>query len=71
MKLIIRFKDPDLIGEYIDAMAPCADEYQPTAKEEKSREKLSDKFFEWGDYGCVEIDTVEGTGRLVPRKEWR
>ena len=71
MKLTIRFKNPGLIGDYLCDQVPFADDYEPTAKEEKAREKLADKFFEYGDYGCVEIDTDEGTGRLVPRKEWR
>ena len=71
MKLTIRFKDPDLIYDYICAQAPFVDRYKPTAKEEKARAKLAEEFFEFGDYGCVEIDTVKGTGRLVPRKKWR
>ena len=71
MKLTIHFKDPDLIWDYLCDQVPFADEHEPTAKEEKAREKLAKQFFESGDCGCVEIDTVEGTSRLVPWKKWR
>jgi hypothetical protein len=66
MKLRITFKNPDLISEYIDSVVP----YEDSAKCDRAREKVADKFFEFGDYGAVEIDTEAGTGRLVPIKEW-
>lgn len=73
MKLKIRFRDPDLINEYLCKKFPMpknATEKQEDAVDRK-REALCDKLFEFGDYGCVEIDTVAGTGRLVPVKQWR
>lgn len=66
MKLRIKFKDPDLISYYLCAECGNGDD----AKTDQKREKLADKFFEFGDYGAVEIDTANGTGRLVPIKEW-
>lgn len=64
----IQFKDPDLIGEIVCAHCP-GDPEDP--KVENAREQFSDKYFEWGDYGRVEIDLATLTGRLLPKKEWR
>lgn len=59
MKLRIQFKDPDLIGEYI---------YQ-AAKSDDARDELSNKYFQYGDYGMVELDTETKTWRFVPVNE--
>jgi hypothetical protein len=67
VKLKIKFKDPDMIGDYINSAVP-GDYEDP--KVEAAREKIADKYFEWGDYGAVEVDTETGEGRLVPIKEW-
>lgn len=67
MKLRVKFKDPDLIGEYLDQAVP-GDYDDP--KVEAARDKLSRKYFEFGDYGGIEIDTEKGTGRLLTVKEW-
>lgn len=73
MKLKIRFKNPDLIHEYLCKEVPMPKNATEKQEEDVDRKRgaLCDKLFEFGDYGCVEIDTVAGTGRLVPIKQWR
>lgn len=66
MKLQVKFKDPDLISEYIDSVVP----YKDSAACDAKRKKVADKYFEFGDYGALEVDTETGLGRLVPIKEW-
>lgn len=71
MKHQIRFKDPDLIYELINAKHPLPDnEDDITPRMEKEREDYSEQFFEWGDYGRIEIDSETLACRLLPRKEW-
>ena len=71
MKLSIRFKDPDLIGEYLDAkFPPHAGEDERTARQETAMRKHADLYFEFGDYGGMQIDTETGEGRLLKRTEW-
>lgn len=68
----IQFKDPDLIFDLINAKHPMpADEEDITPRLERLREEFSDEFFEYGDYGRIEIDSETLACRLVPRKEWR
>ncbi len=67
MKLRIKFKDPDLIHAYLCDQVPSpkkATEAQDD-RVDRMRTKLCDKLFEFGDYGCVELDTETGTGRFV------
>lgn len=72
MKHQIQFKDPDLIYELINAKHPLPDdEGDITPNMEKAREDFSDEYFEYGDYGCIEIDAETLACRLLPRKEWR
>ena len=72
MKVRINFKDPDAIYEILNAKHPLPDnEEDITPRMEKQRDEFCDKFFEYGDYGRIEIDTETMTGRLVPRKEWK
>lgn len=72
MKYKIQFKDPDLIDELINDKHPLPDdEGDITPNMKKAREDFSDKFFEHGDYGCIEIDAQTLACRLLPRKEWR
>lgn len=72
MKHQIQFKDPDLIYELINAKHPLpADEGDITPNLEQRREDYSDEYFEYGDYGRIEIDAETLACRLLPRKEWR
>jgi hypothetical protein len=68
----IQFKDPDLIFELINAKHPLPDDEEDiTPRLERLREDYSSKFFEYGDYGRIEIDSETLACRLLPRKEWR
>lgn len=72
MKMKIRFKDPDAIYDFLNAKHPLPDDEDDiTPRMEKEREDFSDQYFEYGDYGCIEIDSDTMTGRLLPRKEWK
>lgn len=72
MKIKLHFKDPDVIYEIINAKHPLPDdEGDITPNMEKAREDFSDEFFEYGDYGVIEIDPATMTARLLPRKEWQ
>lgn len=69
-KYIIQFKDPDLIHELTNARHPLpADEGDITPKMEKQRENFQDLYFEYGDYGWIEIDAETLACRLLTRKE--
>ncbi len=71
MKVKIQFKDPDAIYEIVDAKHPYPnDEDDITPRMEKAREDFSREYFEFGDYGCIEVNTDTMTARLLPRKEW-
>jgi hypothetical protein len=71
MKVQIPFKDPDAIHEIINARLPLPkDEDDITPRMEKERDEFSDEYFEYGDYGCIEIDTDTLTARLLPVREW-
>jgi hypothetical protein len=71
-KHTINFKDPDLIYELVNAKHPLPDDEDDiTPRMEKAREDFSEEFFEYGDYGRIEIDSETLAGRLVPRKEWK
>jgi hypothetical protein len=70
-KIKIQFKDPDAIYEILSARHPLPeDEDDITPRMEREREEICDAYFEYGDYGVVEIDTDTMTGRLLPRSEW-
>ena len=72
MKLKIQFKDPDVIHAIINAKHPLPkDEDDITPRMEKAREAFSNEYFEYGDYGCIEIDTETLAARLLPRSEWK
>lgn len=72
MKVQIQFKDPDVIYEIINARHPLPDDEQDvTPRMEAEQEAFSDEYFEYGDYGRIEIDTETMAARLVPRREWR
>lgn len=67
----IQFKDPDLIYDLINAKHPLpADDDDITPRLEKQREDFSEEYFEYGDYGRLEIDSETLTARLLPRREW-
>jgi hypothetical protein len=61
-KVIIKFKSPDAISEMMWARHP---------RSEDKQEKFCDEYFEYGDYGRIEIDTKTLAARLLPRSEWK
>lgn len=72
MKIQIQFKDPDAIYDILNGKHPLPDdEADITPRMEEARENFCDEFFEYGDYGVIEIDTETMACRLLPRKEWR
>jgi hypothetical protein len=72
MKLQIEFKDPDAIYDIINAKHPRPDdEGDDTPNKQQAREDFSEQYFEYGDYGRLEIDTDTMTARLLPRSEWK
>lgn len=72
MKVKIQFKDPDAIFDIINAKHPYPDDEDDiTPRMEKDRENFSKEYFEFGDYGVIEIDTDTLAARLLPRKEWK
>ena len=71
-KIRFMFKNPDAIYEIAKARHPLPkDEDDVAPRMEKEREEFCDDYFEYGDYGVIEIDTENLACRLVPRKEWR
>ena len=70
-KHIIKFKSPDVIYDIASARHPFPeDEDDVTPRMEKERDDFLYAYFEYGDYGRVEIDSKTLECRLVPRKEW-
>lgn len=71
-KIQIQFKSPDDIYEIIQAKHPYPeDDDDITPRMEKDRKAFGDKYFEYGDYGRIEIDAETLACRLLPRKEWK
>ena len=72
MKARIQFKDPDVIWEIVNAKHPLPDDEDDiTPNMEKAQEEFSQKYFEYGDFGRIEIDTETMAARLLPRSEWK
>ena len=71
MKIQLSFKNPDAIYEITNGKHPLPDDSDDiTPRLEKAREVFQDKFFEYGDYGVIEVDTETMACRLLPKKEW-
>ncbi len=71
-KIQIQFKNPDAIWEMVNAKHPLPDDEDDiTPRMEKEREELLDKYFQYGDYGVIEIDPATMECKLLPRKEWK
>lgn len=75
MKFTVTMKDPDTLYDaitdaVIDNLPSIEDEEERSAvseiKEEKARE-VCKKWFEYGEYLTVEIDTEAETATVVPR----
>ncbi len=58
MKIRLTFKTPDAVE---DALDQIEDENQRDAAEQ-----VCNKFFEYGEYVYIEVDTVAGTATVVP-----
>lgn len=72
MKIQIQFKDPDAIYEIINAKHPLPDDEDDiTPRMERERDEFSKLYFQYGDYGCFEVDTETMQARLLPRSEWK
>lgn len=67
-KIQLRFKDPDAISDLLEAAVPGR---YGDPKVKSAREKLADKYFKFGDYGCFELDAKSWCGRLLPVKDWK
>ena len=69
-KHIIQFKDPDLIYEIARAQVSYPDdEGDITPNMERTREDFMAMYFEYGDYGWIEIDSETLECRLLTRAE--
>lgn len=75
MKFRVQMKDPDTLHDAINAAV--AEDVNPLSNDADEREavaavrrerigKLCAKWFEYGEYLCVEIDTEAGTCVVVP-----
>jgi hypothetical protein len=72
MKVFIQFKDPDAIFEILNGKHPFPDDPDNISpKLEQKREDFCEEYFEYGDYGQIEIDTETLAVRVLPRKEWK
>lgn len=72
MKIKIRFKNPDAIHDLMNARHPLPDDEQDiTPRMEAERDDFCDEYFEYGDYGMIEIDSDTMTARVLPRAEWK
>jgi hypothetical protein len=70
-KIQIQFKDPDAIWEIVNSKHPFPeDEDDITPRMAKQREDFSREYFEYGDYGVIEIDPATMECKLLPRREW-
>lgn len=83
-KMKIQFKGPDEIGNAVSELCePVAkqllaagtkgDELGDCPAYQRELDKWHDRYFKYGDYGCVEFTiNADGTiqGRLVPLEEW-
>ncbi len=77
MKFTVTMKDPDTLHDAIvDAVAnevaaiADLDEDEREGVEETRRERITElcnKWFEYGEYLCVEVDTDAGTCVVIPR----
>jgi hypothetical protein len=78
MKFKVTMKDPDTLGDAIDD-AVRADLKTVDGLSDNERETLLDdrrdavkavtaKWFEYGEYVTIEIDTEAGTATVVPKK---
>jgi hypothetical protein len=58
-KFIVSFKDPDTVGY-------CTREAKLSPADQKKADRIAKKFFEYGEYAHIEIDTDKGTATLIP-----
>lgn len=77
MKFKVTMKDPDTLhdaiaeaaAESVATLSNDADEREAVAAIRREQaQKVAEKWFEYGEYLCVEIDTDAGTCVVVPRK---
>ncbi len=61
MKFIVTFKTPDAVD---DALADCSF-VEKAASTERLAKRLAEKFFEYGEYANIEIDTEAGTATVL------
>ena len=62
MKVVIKFKDPDVVYQIIRGAHP---------RSESKQEEFSNRFFEFGEHGRIEVDTSTLATQLLPRREWK
>ena len=59
MKFRITFKDPDAVHYALEDIS---------MENHKQCQRAAEKFFEYGEYVVIEIDTVKGTAKVLPVK---
>lgn len=57
-KFIISFKDPDTV-DY------CTRQANLSPEDKKKADRIAKKFFEYGEYAHIEIDTEKGTATVL------
>ena len=78
MKFKVTMKDPDTLGDAINDAVMAEVEAIPGLETQEERQrvvelredaarKLCQKWFEYGEYLTVEIDTDAGTATVVPK----
>lgn len=66
-KIQLYVKNPDAIHRIIcDNVGDGDDE-----KADERRDQFADKYFEYGDYMMVEVDTKTMRGEIIERKRWK
>lgn len=61
MKFKVTFKHPDAVDE---ALNEVAEEHRDAAR------RMCKKFFEYGEYVTVEVDTEKRTATVIPAKDY-
>lgn len=76
MKFKVYMKDPDSlydgIEESLEKPENLNEEEWELIKEKRieDAQEIASKWFQWGEYVLIEVDTVEKTARIVPVSEY-
>jgi len=64
MKFVVTFKDPDSLYDEID------DNTNDKVEAANAKKYCVAKWFKYGEYVSIEIDTEEGTARVLTNSEY-